>query len=131
MFRKLAYLCLNVSAWFLIVENGLRLLDHMAQAATVRETVGEFSTRSLVGPFVIVWLEAVFWLALFRKRRPGARIAAAMAGGYILVSPVLGALIAWRDYGFQMLWPLWWAYFAAATAHLVYAFAGDERFADG
>ena len=114
-----------LSVWALILVSAWQFIYFVLQPESTQVVPTAFQSRVFLGPLVIGGMAALFWFRFFADERQGARVFAAMMGGFMLVL-VLVSILSGRPEG-SIGHRYFWLYLIVGIVHLCYAGRAKER----
>lgn len=112
------------SVWILILYCLLQVFLLFGESDAIRAAYGPFSAKVLLWPLAVLVIEGLLWFQVFRYRRDGARITAAMMGLMLMLQPVLVNLLAADLYDRPVDWVRWSVLLYVGLSHLAFAVFG-------
>ena len=112
------------SVWILILYCLLHVFLLLGESDAIRAAYGPFSAKVLLWPIAVLVIEGLLWFQVFRYRRDGARIMAAMMGLMLMLQPVLVNLLTADLYNRPVDWYRWSMLLYVGLSHLAFAVFG-------
>lgn len=119
---------LIVSVWLIIGFSAFQAVNlFLHPPALLNDPFYPFRSRMIMAPFMLVLIELLLWIGLFRHRKKGSRFVAGFMGILLLLRLVMVPLIITDLYGYGLNIPGLFLFLYSSLSHLGYAACGKER----
>jgi hypothetical protein len=115
------------SVWVLIGWCAYLAVRYLTNTQRLSDAYGPFSSRVMLWPFGIAFMELLFWFVAFRHRGSGARLLAAFMGLALLLRGVLVGVLTSTLYDMRIDYVRLVIYTYVSTSHLAFALFGREE----